>query len=240
MSDRFLRGALAVALVRGFARAETKTIGNFWADLVRVTLYVLLPASVEIGYPAFLGIYVIAITLGAVSNVPGGLGVFESTLMLLLPTANPAPMLGSILLFRLVYYIGPFIIALLLLGWREMHAVREPLMRATSMLRRSVESVVPQALATAVFAAGAVLMLVSLLAIAAFREWEEWVNLAIGCWVIASPWILDFPHRSAMHVAVLIGSIVVFLSLLELWLIHNPRWLDQPVASPPEQGKPRH
>ncbi len=90
------------------------------------------------------------------------------------------------------------------------------------------------------FAAGAVLMLVSLLAIAAFREWEEWVNLAIGCWVIASPWILDFPHRSAMHVAVLIGSIVVFLSLLELWLIHNPRWLDQPVASPPEQGKPRH
>ncbi len=37
---------IAVALVRGFARQSVKTIGNFWADLTRATLYVLLPASV--------------------------------------------------------------------------------------------------------------------------------------------------------------------------------------------------
>ncbi|SDG03335.1 potassium-transporting ATPase subunit KdpA, partial [Sphingomonas carotinifaciens] len=35
--------ALAFALFRGFARAETKTIGNFWADITRITLYLLLP-----------------------------------------------------------------------------------------------------------------------------------------------------------------------------------------------------
>ncbi|WGF87967.1 potassium-transporting ATPase subunit KdpA [Marinivivus vitaminiproducens] len=40
--------ALAVALVRGFARRQVRTIGNFWADLVRCTLYVLLPISVVI------------------------------------------------------------------------------------------------------------------------------------------------------------------------------------------------
>lgn len=38
--------AIAFALFRGFARRETKTIGNFWADLTRVTLYILLPISV--------------------------------------------------------------------------------------------------------------------------------------------------------------------------------------------------
>jgi len=38
--------ALAIALVRGFARAETKTIGNFWVDLVRCTLWILLPICV--------------------------------------------------------------------------------------------------------------------------------------------------------------------------------------------------
>src|SRR5712672_3745795 len=38
--------ALAVALVRGFARREAKTIGNFWVDLTRCTLYILLPISV--------------------------------------------------------------------------------------------------------------------------------------------------------------------------------------------------
>ena len=40
--------AVAVAVIRGFARQQANTIGNFWADLVRATLYVLLPLSVLI------------------------------------------------------------------------------------------------------------------------------------------------------------------------------------------------
>ncbi len=36
---------LAIALIRGFARREAKTVGNFWVDLTRCTLYVLLPLS---------------------------------------------------------------------------------------------------------------------------------------------------------------------------------------------------
>src|SRR6185503_17955945 len=38
--------AVAVALIRGFARQERKTIGNFWVDVTRATVYVLLPLSV--------------------------------------------------------------------------------------------------------------------------------------------------------------------------------------------------
>src|SRR5215468_1226790 len=38
--------AIAIALVRGFARQEKKTIGNFWVDVTRATVYVLLPISV--------------------------------------------------------------------------------------------------------------------------------------------------------------------------------------------------
>jgi len=41
--------AIAVAVVRGFARRNARTIGNFWVDLVRITLYVLLPGSVIVG-----------------------------------------------------------------------------------------------------------------------------------------------------------------------------------------------
>ncbi len=44
--------AIAFALFRGFARRETKTIGNFWADMTRVTLYLLLPIC--IAYAIFL------------------------------------------------------------------------------------------------------------------------------------------------------------------------------------------
>ena len=41
--------AIAIALVRGFARQEKKTIGNFWVDVTRATVYVLLPLSIIAG-----------------------------------------------------------------------------------------------------------------------------------------------------------------------------------------------
>jgi K+-transporting ATPase ATPase A chain len=72
--------ALALALVRGFARRESKTIGNFWVDLTRCTLYILLPVSVVLGLvfvwqgmPQNLGAYVDATTLeGAHQTIAQG------------------------------------------------------------------------------------------------------------------------------------------------------------------------
>jgi len=73
-------------------------------------------------------------------------------------------------------------------------------------------------------ATGTPLTLVSGLAIIVFAEWEEWISLLIGFWVLASPWLLGFPHSSGMHIAVFVGVAVIYLSILELWLIHNPEW----------------
>ncbi len=72
--------ALAVALIRGFARSSMRTIGNFWVDMTRATLYVLLPISVLIalvlvwqGMPQTLGAYVDATTLeGAKQSIAVG------------------------------------------------------------------------------------------------------------------------------------------------------------------------
>ncbi|MBL8837812.1 MAG: potassium-transporting ATPase subunit KdpA [Alphaproteobacteria bacterium] len=71
---------LAVALIRGFARRSTRTIGNFWVDLTRCTLYVLLPACfvgalafVAMGVPQNLNAYVEAQTLeGARQTIAQG------------------------------------------------------------------------------------------------------------------------------------------------------------------------
>jgi potassium-transporting ATPase potassium-binding subunit len=41
--------ALAIALIRGFARRSAQTIGNFWVDMTRTVLYVLLPISIVVG-----------------------------------------------------------------------------------------------------------------------------------------------------------------------------------------------
>ncbi len=68
--------ALAVALIRGFARRSAKGIGNFWVDLVRCTLYVLLPISVVVGLffvwqgmPQNLGAYTEVTTLESAKQV---------------------------------------------------------------------------------------------------------------------------------------------------------------------------
>lgn len=68
--------AVAIALIRGFARRSGKTIGNFWADLVRATLYVLLPFAflgalvlVWQGVPQNFDAYVTATTLEGGSQV---------------------------------------------------------------------------------------------------------------------------------------------------------------------------
>jgi K+-transporting ATPase ATPase A chain len=72
--------ALAIALVRGFARHTAKTVGNFWADLVRCTLYILLPLSLVMalvlvwqGVPQNLQPYVSATTVeGTTQTIPQG------------------------------------------------------------------------------------------------------------------------------------------------------------------------
>src|SRR5713101_4037322 len=71
---------LAVALIRGFARASAKSIGNFWVDVTRCTLYILLPICVIFalflvwqGIPQTLGPYVAATTLeGAKQTIAVG------------------------------------------------------------------------------------------------------------------------------------------------------------------------
>ena len=72
--------AMALALIRGFARRQANTIGNFWVDLTRCTLYILLPISVVLGLfyvwqgmPQTLGPYVDAATLdGAKQTIAVG------------------------------------------------------------------------------------------------------------------------------------------------------------------------
>jgi uncharacterized membrane protein YbhN (UPF0104 family) len=82
-------------------------------------LYVLLPPGHGIGYETFLAVYVFAVMLGIASHAPGGLGVFEATVLLALSSVPREPVLGALLLFRLCYYLAPFLLALTLLGAYE-------------------------------------------------------------------------------------------------------------------------
>jgi glycosyltransferase 2 family protein len=82
-------------------------------------LYVLIPPGHGIAYETFLAVYVLGVMLGIASHAPGGLGVFEATILLALSTLPRGDVLGALLLFRLFYYVIPFVLALALLGAYE-------------------------------------------------------------------------------------------------------------------------
>jgi phosphatidylglycerol lysyltransferase len=142
------------------ARVAFAQVAVACADLLCAcaVLYVLLPPQAAISFTAFAGIYLIAIAAGVISNVPGGIGVFEFVLLLLLPAVPKDRLLGALVAYRAIYYFAPFILALALLGAHELWVHRGPAIRLARLGRTFLMAVIPQAIAIAVFVAGAVLL----------------------------------------------------------------------------------
>jgi hypothetical protein len=73
---------------------------------------------------------------------------------------------------------------------------------------------------------GLVIAVVSIAALALFAIWEEWLNLIVGLWLIASPWVLGFAGTAAaLNVHLAVGFLVAVLAAIELWFMyqHPPR-----------------
>ena len=70
---------------------------------------------------------------------------------------------------------------------------------------------------------GLIVMALSAVAMVVFFDWEEWLALAIGLWMLAAPWVLGLP-RTATKIHIAAGLICVYLAGLELWLVHYHQW----------------
>ena len=122
-------------------------------------LYVLLPEAVPLTFPKFLSAFMLAQTAGLLSYVPGGLGVFETVILLLLGgTVETSAFVGSLLLYRLVYYLLPLFVASGLLASHELVVQREGLKRVGLAFTRWRPAILPQFFAVGVFVAGAILL----------------------------------------------------------------------------------
>jgi K+-transporting ATPase ATPase A chain len=115
--------AIAIAVIRGFARRSARTIGNFWVDLTRCTLYILMPIAVVValvfvwqGMPQNLGAYTDATTLeGAKQTIAQGPVATQEVIKLLgtngggffnansaHPFENPTPLTNLISLLLII------------------------------------------------------------------------------------------------------------------------------------------
>jgi len=82
-------------------------------------LYVLLPGDIAPSFASFSLAMIVALVLGVASHTPGGLGVFEVTIVSILGGSERADLLAALLLYRLVYYFVPFAISVVALGLFE-------------------------------------------------------------------------------------------------------------------------
>ena len=128
-----------------------------WA-LAGAVLYVLLPPS-GLSFLQFLGAFLIAILLGMASHVPGGVGVFEGLMVLLLkPYLTSGQLLPALVVYRAVYYLLPLAVALIGLVTDEVRQRRAQAARISAALGQLTEQLAPRVLAIFTFLAGLVLL----------------------------------------------------------------------------------
>jgi uncharacterized membrane protein YbhN (UPF0104 family) len=85
-----------------------------------LAMYMLLPVEPNIGFVTLAVIFVAATLLGFASHAPGGIGVFDAAMLVALWQFDKQKLLAGLLLFRLLYYVLPFVLSLLILGGREL------------------------------------------------------------------------------------------------------------------------
>jgi len=177
--------AVNLLLVAVVLRGGTLRIRRFalraprWPDLLRqmlcttgeiaaaaLVLYILLPSG-SLPYANLLAVYAVATMAGVASHVPGGIGVFESVVIAALPAAVPVNQaVTGLLLFRLVYFLLPFLTALATLSVVELWTAAGRRLPAIEGLRPVVDAgrgIIPMAAGALVLVSGLFMMFAGLL-----------------------------------------------------------------------------
>jgi glycosyltransferase 2 family protein len=113
------RGPWTVVLPGGPLTLLQIAIGIVDLGFCALAMYVLVPDEPNLGFVVVAVIFVSATLLGFASHSPGGLGVFDAAMLVGLWQMDREDLLAGMLLFRLLYYIAPFVISVILLTFRE-------------------------------------------------------------------------------------------------------------------------
>ncbi|WP_407115520.1 lysylphosphatidylglycerol synthase domain-containing protein [Bradyrhizobium sp. LMG 9283] len=113
------RGPWTVVLPGGPLTLLQIVIGIVDLGFCALAMYVLVPDEPNLGFVVVAVIFVSATLLGFASHSPGGLGVFDAAMLVGLWQMDREELLGGMLLFRVLYYISPFVLSVILLTFRE-------------------------------------------------------------------------------------------------------------------------
>ncbi len=121
-------------------------------------LLVLVPGASPGAFPGFFLGYALAIVAVLFTHVPGGVGVFEAVMIAALPGIDPPRILAALILYRLVYYVLPLMVAGALLAFHERRRLGRPLAAMRTAAQLAMHGIAPTFLAALVFIGGVVLL----------------------------------------------------------------------------------
>ena len=113
------RGPWTVVLPGGPLTLLQIAIGIVDLGFCALAMYVMVPDEPNLGFVVVAVIFVSATLLGFASHSPGGLGVFDAAMLVGLWQMDREELLAGMLLFRMLYYLAPFLISVILLTFRE-------------------------------------------------------------------------------------------------------------------------
>ena len=144
----------------GTALLQIALSGLDWM-LAGSVLFVLLPLGSGMDFVNFMGVFLLAECAALCSHVPGGLGVLEIVVPNLMPQVPVPAVLGSLLIYRAVYYLLPLALGVLALAGHEVVQGRRlfRLIRLPELLGDWVGALVPRVLSVTIFIGGALLVL---------------------------------------------------------------------------------
>ncbi|NLV81437.1 MAG: lysylphosphatidylglycerol synthetase family protein, partial [Synergistaceae bacterium] len=138
-----------------FAQLSISVTSLFCASMV---LFSLLPSS-NIPIHHYVGCYVISVLLASLSQIPGGVGVLDLTILItLFPWYSPSDLVGSLIIYRIIYYLFPLCLSVILLGWHQFSLLSQNTKDATARAGKEFLAIYPQIMSVGVFLAGAVLL----------------------------------------------------------------------------------
>ncbi len=174
-----------------------------FADLVVASLVLYLPLSFYTGMPftVFLVLYVVAQLVGLVSQVPGGMGVFEGSFLFLTAGKYPSSdILAALIAYRVVYYFLPLLLAGLMLALYETKAHRLVHNPVVSSALGSLENFLPQIFSILFLLGGSILLFSG--STPAIEQRIDWLY-----YIVPLP-LVEFSHL----VSSVAGVILLFLS----------------------------
>ncbi len=123
-------------------------------------LFILLPADLQLNFLAFLPIFVVASLLGALSGLPGGVGVFDAIVLVAAPTDNSGAVAAALIAYRAIYYLLPLFIAAALLAVHQARRAGPQIQGAAARAQDFSETLAPTVFSIIAFFAG-LFMLIS-------------------------------------------------------------------------------